>query len=94
MRESRAVGAQGEPPCELLFPNDPVAAEALFAVLRENKVPGDQPGPALLRARELLSGTAGKATVDQAVALLRESATGFPPGLRRICSKPGRLLRL
>jgi tetratricopeptide (TPR) repeat protein len=80
MREGNFPGAQGESPYELLFPNDPVAAETLFVVLRENRVPGDEPGPTMLRVRELLGGSAGKAAVDQAVVLLRESAAGFPPG--------------
>jgi tetratricopeptide (TPR) repeat protein len=85
MREGGSViGAQGESPYELLLPNDPIAAETLFGVLRANKVPGDEPGPTMLRVRELLTGTAGNAAVDQAVTLLRESAAGLAPGVANL----------
>jgi tetratricopeptide (TPR) repeat protein len=76
--EGRAATTQGESPFELLFPNDPIAAEALFAVLRAKKVPGDAPGPTMLRTRDVLTGAAGKAAVDEAVQLLRESAGKLP----------------
>ncbi len=76
--EGQPAGAQGESPFELLFPNDPSAAETLFAVLRANKVPGDQPGATMIRVRDVLTGTASVAAVDQAVRLLRESAGSLP----------------
>ncbi len=68
----------GESPFELLFPNDPVAGQTLFAVLRAAKVPGDAAGATMLRTRDLLTGAAGKTAVDQAVKLLRESAAALP----------------
>jgi tetratricopeptide (TPR) repeat protein len=68
----------GESPFELLFPNDTVAAEALYHVLRAAKVPGDQPGASMIRTRDLLSGTASPAAVEQAVKLLRQAAATAP----------------
>ncbi len=68
----------GESPFELLFPNDPVAGQTLFAVLRAAKVPGDAAGATMLRTRDILTGVAGKTAVDQAVKLLRDSAAALP----------------
>lgn len=76
--EGQPAGAQGESPFELLFPNDPLAAETLFAVLRANNVPGAQPGATMVRVRDVLTGTAGAPAVDQAVKLLRASAAALP----------------
>jgi tetratricopeptide (TPR) repeat protein len=78
------ASAGGESPFELLFPNDPVAAEALFGVLRAARVPGDAAGATMLRARDLLAGGAGAAAVDQAVGLLREAAAAGPPGAPKL----------
>jgi tetratricopeptide (TPR) repeat protein len=71
---SAGFNTSGETVYELLFPLDPVAAETLFLLLRQHRVPGDQPGASMIRARDLLSGTAGPAAVDEAATLLRESA--------------------
>ena len=71
-------GTSGESPIELLFPNDPVAAGTLFAVLRAAKVPGDASGATMLRTRDLLNGTAGAAAVDEAVKLLGAAAADLP----------------
>ncbi len=76
--EGRAVGPTGESPFELLFPNDALAAEALFVVLRAKKIPGDRAGPTMIRTRDILAGTAGRAAVDQAIAAMRESAGELP----------------
>jgi tetratricopeptide (TPR) repeat protein len=72
--ETTLGGSQGESPFELLFPNDTMAAETLFLVLRAKKIPGDQPGASMIRTRDLLNGAAGAAAVDQAVTALREAA--------------------
>ncbi len=76
--DGRVDGSQGESPFELLFPNDPIAAEALFTVLRAAKVPGDAAGATMLRTRDILTGAAGTAAVDEAVKLLRDSAAALP----------------
>ncbi|MCI0704981.1 MAG: hypothetical protein L0241_28305, partial [Planctomycetia bacterium] len=76
--EGRDGGPRGESVFELIFPNDAVVADALFAVLRAAKVPGNSPGATMLRVRDILAGTAGKAAVDQAVKLLRASAASLP----------------
>ncbi len=76
--EGRAVGPTGESPFELLFPNDAIAAESLFVVLRAKKIPGELAGPTMIRTRDVLTGTAGRAAVDQAVTALRESAAELP----------------
>lgn len=67
-------GTGGESPFELLFPNDTVASEALFAVLRTKKIPGDRSAASMIRTRDLLTGAANGAAVDQAVKALRDSA--------------------
>ena len=74
----RGDGSQGESPFELLFPNDPVAGETLFTVLRAAKVPGDAVGATMIRTRDLLTGIAGKGAVDEAVKLLRAAADRLP----------------
>ncbi len=74
----RDSGSQGESPFELLFPHDPIAAETLYRVLRAKKVPGDAAGATMIRTRDILTGTAGKAAVDEAVKLLREAAGALP----------------
>lgn len=78
------VEYSGESPFELLFPHDSTAAEVLFHVLRANKVPGDIPGATMIRTRDLLSGTASNAAVDQAAKLLREAAEAIPLGGDRL----------
>lgn len=76
--EPLRVEASGESPFELLFPNDLVAAETLYNVLRAKKVPGDAAGATMIRTRDLLTGTASKAAVDEAVKLMREAAGRIP----------------
>lgn len=71
--------ASGESAFEVLFGSDATAGETLFELLRSRKIPSAQPGPVMIRVRDLLRGQAGKAAVDEAVELLREVATR-PPG--------------
>lgn len=66
------AAATGESAFEILFNENATVAEALFHVLRHQKIPGEAPGPTMLRVRELLTGKAGKAAVDQAVEALRD----------------------
>jgi len=64
----------GESVFEILFGSNATAGETLFSLLRARKIPGDVPGPTMIRVRELLTGKASKAAVDEAVGVLRELA--------------------
>jgi tetratricopeptide (TPR) repeat protein len=63
----------GESAFELLFNQDSTVAETLFWALRHKKIPGEEPGPTMIRTRELLTGKSGKAAVDEALRALREA---------------------
>ena len=67
--------ATGESAFEILFGQDATSAEALWGVLRQKKIPGEVPGPTMIRIRDLLTGQASKAAVDEALAAVR---TAFP----------------
>ncbi len=63
----------GESAFELLFDQDSIAAEGLFWALRGEEIPGKEPGPTMTRTRDLLTGKAGKAAVDEALRALRNA---------------------
>ncbi|MCE9562581.1 MAG: tetratricopeptide repeat protein [Planctomycetes bacterium] len=63
--------ATGESAFELLFNQDATSGEALFEALRQKKIPGNEPGPTMVRVRELLVGKANKTAVDEALKALR-----------------------
>ncbi len=94
-RNEQAAG--GESAFEILFGQDATSAEALFAALRAKKIPGEQPGPTMTHVRELLSGKASKAAVDEALKALSEAAPddeifsteGRPPNAAPLAAAPG-----
>ena len=68
----------GESLYEILFGQDATAAESLFTALRAKNIPGKEPGPTMMRVRDLLAGKASKAAVDEAMKALREAASQPP----------------
>lgn len=77
--------ASGESAFEILFGPDATSGETLFAVLRKREIPGKEPGQTMIRVRELLTGKASKAAVDEALKALRE-----PPKDGEVFSTNGR----
>lgn len=78
--------ATGESAFELLINQDAIAAEAIYYALRQANIPGKEPGPTMMRVRDLLIGKVGKVGVDEALAAIRNwrgeeilSTEGRPP---------------
>ena len=80
----------GESTFEILFGPDSAAGEVLFHVFRDKKISGAEAGALMIRVRELLSGMASVAAVDEALKVLpnEEEAETIRGQYRRNNSPP------
>lgn len=69
---------QGETVFDLLFETDAAAAESLYRALRRRAPPKLAPGQTMVLVRQLMTGTAPKASVDEAMKAMAESSPPMP----------------